>query len=60
MIIVDPGLWVALFNNKDRYHQSAQETLAQYHHEPLITTWRVLTETCHLLLQRSLNTYQGV
>lgn len=60
MIVVDTGFWVALFNNKDRYHQSAQETLAQYPHEPLMTTWCVLTETCHLLLQRSSNTYQGV
>jgi uncharacterized protein len=60
MIIVDTGFWVALFNHKDQYHQSAQDTLAQYPHEPLITTWCVLTETCHLLLQRSSNTYQGV
>lgn len=60
MIVVDTGFWVALFNNKDQYHQSAQDTLAQYGHEPLITTWCVLTETCHLLLQRSSNTYQGV
>jgi predicted nucleic acid-binding protein len=60
MIIVDTGFWVALFNNKDRYYQSAQDTLAQHSHEPLITTWCILTETCHLLLQRSSNTYQGV
>ena len=60
MIIVDTGFWLALFNDKDQYHQSAQETLAQYPYEPLITTWCVLTETSHLLLQRSSNTYQGV
>jgi predicted nucleic acid-binding protein len=60
MIIVDTGFWVALLNDKDRYHPSAQETLAKYNYEPLITTWCVLTETSHLLLQRSANTYQGV
>ncbi|TVU52401.1 MAG: PIN domain-containing protein [Arthrospira sp. PLM2.Bin9] len=60
MIIVDTGFWVALFNDKDQYHQSAQETLAKYAYEPLITTWCVLTETSHLLWQRSANTYQGV
>lgn len=60
MIIVDTGFWVALFNDKDQYHQSAQETVGKYAYEPLITTWSVLTETSHLLLQRSANTYQGV
>lgn len=60
MIIVDTGFWVALFNDKDQYHHSAQQTLAQYPHEPLITTWSVLTESCYLLLQRSPSIYQGV
>lgn len=60
MIIVDTGFWVALFNNKDQYHLIAQQTLAQYSSQPLITTWCVLTESCHLLLQRSPNLYTGV
>jgi predicted nucleic acid-binding protein len=60
MIIVDTGFWVALFNNKDQYHLIAQQTLAQYSSQPLITTWCVLTESCHLLLKRSSSTYQGV
>jgi predicted nucleic acid-binding protein len=60
MIIVDTGFWVALFNNKDQYHLIAQKTLAQYSSQPLITTWCVLTESCHLLLQRSPNLYTGV
>lgn len=47
MIIVDTGFWVALFNNKDQYHLIAQQTLAQYSSQPLITTWCVLTESCH-------------
>lgn len=60
MIIVDTGFWVAIFNGKDRYHERAKNTLAQYPHEELITTWSVLTETSYLLLQRSSSTYQGV
>jgi len=60
MIIVDTGFWVALFNDRDQYHQNAQKTLAQYPYEPLITTWSVLTESCYLLLQRSPNVAQGV
>ena len=60
MIIVDTGFWVALFNDRDQYYQRAQDILAKYPYEPLITTWCVLTETSHLLLQRSSNTYQGV
>jgi len=57
MIIVDTWFWVALFNNKDQYHLIAQQTLAQYSSQPLITTWCVLTESYHLLLQRSPNLY---
>ncbi len=60
MIIVDTGFWVALFNKKDQYHQSAIRTLTKYAEEPLITTWCVLTESCHRLLQRSSNKYTGV
>lgn len=51
MIIADTGFWVALGNPKDDYHGLALQrfgTLA----EPLITTWPVMTEVCHLLLQR--------
>jgi len=52
MIIADTGFWVALFSPKDRYHQLAQQSLRKIN-EPLITTYPVLTETCHLLLKRS-------
>ncbi|MGI0482125.1 type II toxin-antitoxin system VapC family toxin [Geminocystis sp. CENA526] len=60
MIIVDTGFWVALFNDKDDYHKLAQQTLAKYPQETLITTWTVLTETCHLLLKRSIDKNIGV
>ena len=51
MIIVDTGFWLALFDQKDTYHQRAKQTLKKYD-EPLITTWCVVTETCYLLLKR--------
>ena len=51
MIIADTGFWLAIANRRDQHHRAAvhcMDTLA----EPLITTWPVLTETCHLLLSR--------
>lgn len=51
MIIADTGFWVALANDRDGYHHLAIDALSRLH-EPLITTWPVLTETCHLLLSR--------
>jgi len=50
MIIADTGFWLALANRKDKHHDIARTTLASLD-EPLISTWPVLTETCHLLLQ---------
>lgn len=50
MVIADTGFWLALSNRKDRFHDIAKAILASLD-EPLITTWPVLTETCHLLLQ---------
>ena len=50
MVIADTGFWLALANRKDRHHEISTTTLAELD-EPLITTWPVLTETCHLLLQ---------
>lgn len=51
MIIVDTGFWLALADQRDNYHQPAKKALKRYD-EPLITTWCVMTETCHLLLNR--------
>lgn len=49
MVIADTGFWLALANRRDRYHAVAKKALATIN-EPLVTTWPVLTETCHLLL----------
>ncbi len=51
MIIADTGFWLALANRADKYHGLARRCLADIH-EPLISTWPVMTETCHLLLHR--------
>ena len=51
MIIADTGFWLALGNRRDKHHLLAVEVLRGLR-EPLITTWPVLTETCHLLVAR--------
>lgn len=51
MVIADTGFWLALANRQDRHHRAARERLEALR-EPLISTWPVITETCHLLLNR--------
>jgi uncharacterized protein len=51
VIIADTGFWLALANARDRHHLAARRALAELR-EPLVTTWPVLTETCHLLVTR--------
>ncbi|MGB1110351.1 MAG: type II toxin-antitoxin system VapC family toxin [Gammaproteobacteria bacterium] len=51
MIIADTGYWLALANPRDRYHEVARTSLDSLD-EALVTTWPVVTETCHLLASR--------
>ena len=51
MIIADTGFWLALANSKDRFHRAAVHALDRAR-EPLVCTWPVMTETCHLLAAR--------
>jgi predicted nucleic acid-binding protein len=51
VIIADTGFWLALANAKDRFHKAAVHALDGAR-EPLICTWPVMTETCHLLAAR--------
>jgi uncharacterized protein len=51
MILADTGFWLALANVRDRHHVAAKSALGSLD-APLITTWPVMTETCHLLLAR--------
>lgn len=48
MILVDTGYWLALANARDRYHARTKDVACNVR-EPLVTTWPVLTEACHLL-----------
>lgn len=49
MVIADTGFFIALANSADRYHDAVCK-LREEVNEPLICTWPVLTETCHILL----------
>ena len=51
MIIADTGFWLALANRADHHHEAARRVLEGLR-EGLVTTWPVMTETCHLLLTR--------
>lgn len=48
MILTDSGFWFALINNRDKYHQHASVFMSSCK-EGLMTTWPIITETCHLL-----------
>ena len=50
-LIADTGYLVALSNPRDRFHQRCIE-VSQVLEGDLITTWPVITETCHFLLKR--------
>jgi uncharacterized protein len=51
VILADTGFWLALANRRDHYHEAAKGALARLE-DRLVTTWPVLTETCHLLATR--------
>ena len=51
MILVDTGFWLALANRSDAAHDKARLALTR-HGGPFMTTWPVMTETCHLLASR--------
>lgn len=50
-LIIDTGFFVALGNTKDQYHKQALALLDTLPNKEWATTWPVLTEVCHLLLQ---------
>jgi predicted nucleic acid-binding protein len=51
MVIADTGFFIALASRTDRHHETAKVALRALR-APLVTTWPVLTETCHLLAAR--------
>ena len=52
MVLIDTGYWCALANPKDKFHQRAMSVSKSLTEDP-ITTWPVITETCHIV-QREL------
>ncbi|MGD1865284.1 MAG: type II toxin-antitoxin system VapC family toxin [Phormidesmis sp.] len=57
MVIADTSFWIALIIEKDTYNRQAREALMKLD-QPLITTWPVIAETCHILLKRIDNNAQ--
>lgn len=51
MIIVDTGFWFGLLDRRDQYHSACYSFLSICE-DPLITTFPVLTESMHLLMNR--------
>ncbi len=51
MIIADTGFWIALASAADKHHRRAVEVIGQID-EGLVSTWPVITETCHVLATR--------
>ncbi|MDE0420088.1 MAG: PIN domain-containing protein [Gammaproteobacteria bacterium] len=51
MVLADTGYWLALANKSDTWHEVAVSATRGLD-EPLVVTWPVLTETCHLMLSR--------
>lgn len=49
-LIIDSGFFIALGNTKDQHHKKAVRILDTLPKRQWITTWPVLTEVCHLLL----------
>lgn len=47
-MLADTGYWLALANRGDDWHPAAVAATEQLA-EPLVVTWPVITETCHLL-----------
>lgn len=52
MVLIDTGYWCALGNPNDKFHQQAVYAATILKEDP-VTTWPVITETCHIL-QREL------
>jgi len=46
--LIDAGPLIALFDKDDKYHKTVLDVLS-HTHTALVTTWPVITETCHML-----------
>jgi len=55
-VIADAGPLVAYFNDRDKHFSQAVAFMREFT-GPLIVTWPVLTEVCHLIPQRLVNRF---
>jgi hypothetical protein len=46
--LIDAGPLIALFDKDDKYHKTVLDVLS-HTSTTLVTTWPVITETCHML-----------
>ncbi len=46
--LIDAGPLIALFDKDDKYHHRVREFLS-HTRTTLVTTWPVITETCHMI-----------
>ena len=51
MVLADTGYWLALANARDPWHDAAV-AVSRDIGETLVVTWPVVTEACHLILNR--------
>ena len=47
-ILIDAGPLIALFDKDDKYHKKVLDVVGRVR-AVLVTTWPVITETCHML-----------
>lgn len=50
-ILIDTGFFLALGSPSDKHHKKALSLAGEIEHRQWITTWPVLTELSHLLMQ---------
>ena len=52
MVITDSGFWLGVLDQSDRFHSRAVSAWRRHGGQGWITTWAVVTETCHLIGRR--------
>ncbi len=52
MAFVDANVWIGFLNNKDAWHESAQELMPQIQNENIFVTEGIVHETVNFLYQR--------
>ena len=51
-LMIDTGCFIGLYSKRDQYHQKIVKLCSQIQDRKWITTWPVITETCHYFVQK--------